>query len=268
MVLRDAREFDSRKPCVALDRFASPGRARGGSAVMRSLLLLLVLPPACSTPEPADPSRAWSRALECCRDGDSEGAVAALRVALGTGSASVQSALLEPAFARNGLRDRPDFRDAIHEGAQVQRVTRLTLAPDDEPGEWIEIEGRTVDAAGRPVPGAVVRLFVTDAEGRYHPTIPGERVPRLFGTLVTDEQGHFGFRTVRPGPYPGTRNARHVHVAASRGALRLAVPHYAVFDDDPLLAEPQNAEQRGEAVRIRMRVEGGRAMGALDLPLR
>ena len=74
--------------------------------------------------------------------------------------------------------------------------------------------------------------------------------------------------TVPPGPYPGTRNAIHLHVQARKHALRLATPGYVVFDDDPLLAEPQNAEPRGEALAIAMRSEAGRAVGELTLPLR
>jgi len=211
-------------------------------------------------------SEAYGEAVAACRAGDEDAALRALRSALAADPAVCQRALLEPAFEA-GLRDHPAFRDAVAAAAVAHGVSRLVLAGPEEPGEWIEVDGRTIDAAGAPVAGAVVRLFAADAEGRYHPVLEGERVPRIFGTVVSDEKGRFGFRTVRPGPYPGTRNARHVHVAARAGELRLAAPGYVVFDDDPLLAEPQNAEQRGEALRIRMPADGS-ARGTLDLPLR
>ena len=111
-------------------------------------------------------------------------------------------------------------------------------------------------------------MYATAADGRYHPEIEGERQARIFGTLVSDVDGRFTFRTVRPEPYPGTRTARHVHVTARASDLRLAKPQYAVFDDDPLLEEPQNEEQRGEAIRIEMQVVDGQARGTLVLPMR
>lgn len=227
---------------------------------------------ACSAaPGPGPDEGAFERAVERCAAGDDEGALAALRLALGGQPDACQRALLEPTFARSGLRDLAAFRKVLEEGVIAQRVSRLVLAPADEPGEWIEVSGRLVNSAGEPVAGGVVSVFATDSEGRYHPTIAGERVPRLFATLVSDDAGWFEFRTVRPGPYPGTRNARHVHVSARAGDLRMAAPGYAVFDDDPLLMEPQNAEQRGEAVRIEVRAGAGfagAAHGTLTLTMR
>ncbi|MDX1440554.1 MAG: hypothetical protein R3284_11700, partial [Rubricoccaceae bacterium] len=72
------------------------------------------------------------------------------------------------------------------------------------------------------------------------------------------------------GSYPGTRNVRHVHIAVRSpdGEMRLAAPGYVVFSDDPLLSEPQNAEPRGEALRIEMESTEEGARGTLVLPLR
>lgn len=236
----------------------------------RSLLLAAALSLSCTTAvaSPADEEDAWARAVTACGAGDEAGAISALEVALTEDPQAVQRALLEPAFDA-GLRDRPAFRSLVDEAAVAHRISRLTLVGPEETGEWIEVEGRTLGPDGKPVAGAVVRLFATDAEGRYHPVLQGERTPRIFGTVVSDREGHFAFRTVRPGPYPGTRSPRHVHVGVRAEGLRLAVPGYVVFDDDPLLDEPQNAEPRAEAVRIRMRVDAeGVARGTLELPLR
>jgi protocatechuate 3,4-dioxygenase beta subunit len=209
---------------------------------------------------------AFARAVALCREDRPDDALDALRTALEADPDACQRALLEPAF-HAGLRDRPAFRSMVNDAALRHSIDDLTLVSRDEPGEWIEIEGRTVDRSGAPVPGAVVRVFSTDASGRYHPQIDGERTPRIFGTLVANAEGRFAFRIVRPGPYPGTRNARHIHISARAGNLRLAAPQYAVFDDDPLLQEPQNAEQRGEAIRIHMRKTDGHPRGTIQLPL-
>lgn len=223
---------------------------------------------ACSAPVPHPPAEgAFERAVTASRSGDDTAALAALRTALAADPGAYQRALLERTFDA-GLRDRPEFRAAVHDAATTHRVSSVTLVPEQEPGEWIEVEGRVIDAEGRPVAGAIVRVYATGADGRYHPTLEGDRLPRIFGTLVADDSGRFTFRTVRPGPYPGTRDARHVHISARAGALRLARPQYAVFDDDPLLLEPQNEEQRGEAIRIAMSAGDGRARGRIELPMR
>ena len=220
----------------------------------------------CASPQEKSAASPFDLAVERCRSNDEDGALAALAEALEAEPGAVQRALLEPAF--RDLRDSPRFRNTVHDAAVRHRVSRLALVPEDEPGEWIDVEGRLVDASGAPVPGGIVQLFATDDQGRYHPRIEGEQLARIFGTLVADREGRFSFASVRPGPYPGTRNARHVHISARAGDLRLACPAYAVFDDDPLLAEPQNAEQRGEAVKIQMRAVDGQQRGTLVLPMR
>ncbi|MEQ1903592.1 MAG: hypothetical protein ABL888_05370 [Pirellulaceae bacterium] len=195
-------------------------------------------------------------------------ALEALGRALAAEADAVQSALLDP--ANDWLRDDPSFRRAIREASVKHKISQLTLARPEEPGEWLEIEGEVIDADKKPIAGAVVDVFGTDEKGNYHPTIEGESTPRLFGVLVADDEGKFSFRTIRPGPYPGTRNARHFHIWATAAGKRMAVPHYAVLSDDPLLDEPQNAEQRGEAIRVIMQPKraDGVATGKVVLPMR
>lgn len=243
-------------------------RILGGLALVLALGTPACSAPACSASEtPPATTGDLGRVAELREAGDQAGALTALRAWLESDADACQRALLEPSFA-DGFRDRPEFRQAIHDAALRHGTSKLQLVGRDEPGEWLEITARVVDGEERPVPGATVRVFATDAAGRYHPEIEGERTPRIFGTLVSDDRGEVRFSTVRPGSYPGTRNVRHVHVSVRADDRRLAAPQYAVFDDDPLLEEPQNAEPRGEALRIRMRDEGGRRLGELTLPVR
>ncbi len=242
-------------------------RSRSRNTVTANLLLsiLIVVVGACSGPSeppvdsgasPGGAARAYDLAVERCRSGDDPGAIVALREALESDPALFQRALLEPAF-HSGLRDGRECRELLREACIASAPRSLRLVSRDEPGEWITIEGRVVDEDGSAVPGAWVSVFATDAEGRYHPEIEGERVPRIFGMVVSDAEGTFALETVRPGPYPGTRNPRHIHVGVRQGDRRLASPGYAVFDDDPLLFEPGNEEPRGEAVRIAMQGSTG-----------
>lgn len=192
-----------------------------------------------------------------------------LRVAIEQDPGAYQQVLVDSTLTAS-IRDSEQFRDLMHESAIRHRISTLTLVPDNEPGERILVEGQVIDPSGAPAAEAIVRLFATDAEGLYHPTISGEELPRIFGTVVTDSLGQFSIETVRPGSYPGTQNVRHIHVSvrSADGTMRLAAPGYVVFDDDPLLFEPYNAEPRGEAIRISMQEGERMPTGTLVLPLR
>lgn len=88
-----------------------------------------------------------------------------------------------------------------------------TLAGADEPGVRLNVHGYVMDAAGRPIAGATVKAHHADARGLYH--LPGMREPRLRGTVVTDARGRFELHTIRPGSYPGTNEAGHIHFEVS-----------------------------------------------------
>jgi len=87
------------------------------------------------------------------------------------------------------------------------------IAPESEPGEPIEVSG-VVYRPDRRTPAAGICLFAyhTDAQGDYnHPNSPFK--PRLYAWVRTDAQGRYGFRTIKPGPYPAHDTPRHIHVS-------------------------------------------------------
>lgn len=79
----------------------------------------------------------------------------------------------------------------------------IRLAPRNEPGERIVIEGRVVGRDGRPLPGIKIYAYHADARGLYTPVAPGRGVgneadPRLCGVLRTNAGGFYRIDTVRP----------------------------------------------------------------------
>ena len=81
-------------------------------------------------------------------------------------------------------------------------------------GEITHLQGRVLDANGRPLQGVRVEIWQCDANGHYHH--PADRAsadadPNFqgFGHYVTDTDGSYGFRTIKPVPYPG--RTPHVH---------------------------------------------------------
>ena len=122
----------------------------------------------------------------------------------------------------------------------------LTLVTASEAGERLTVHGQVVDSSGNPISGAQLRVYQTDASGRYtRERAMDEAHARLSGSLRSDARGRFELRTIRPGGYPqavrlGDKERKipaHIHVdvtAAGHASHKLQV----VFADDPLLADP------------------------------
>ncbi|MEO8428189.1 MAG: hypothetical protein ABI651_13850 [Verrucomicrobiota bacterium] len=67
--------------------------------------------------------------------------------------------------------------------------------------------GRVLDIKGEPVKGARVEIWQANAHGRYvHPldSNPAPLDPNFQGSAVqaTDKEGHYRFKTIKPGAYP------------------------------------------------------------------
>jgi protocatechuate 3,4-dioxygenase beta subunit len=119
------------------------------------------------------------------------------------------------------------------------------IAPENEPGEALEIVG-TVFRPGRKTPAAGIVLFAyhTDQHGQYNtPNSPFR--PRLYNWIRTDAQGRYGFRTIKPAPYPDHSTPSHIHVSLFGDG----VPEYWVddywFAGDPLITAKERAGLTG-----------------------
>jgi len=119
------------------------------------------------------------------------------------------------------------------------------LAAPDVSGEKIAIQGSMVDADQKPVPDAVVEIWQANAHGKYaHPEDtqdkPIEEGFKGYGRALTDENGRFGFTTVKPGRVPGPdgkEQAPHIDVSVFvRGLLRRLVTRI-YFANDPANGE-------------------------------
>src|SRR5438105_10929331 len=100
------------------------------------------------------------------------------------------------------------------------------------------LAGRVLDPDGRPVPGARVEIWQCDANGRYHYVRDDHAGPPLdekfqgYGQTMTDGNGGYRFRTIRPVAYPG--RTPHIYFAVScPGFPRLTTQMYVA-------GEPQN----------------------------
>jgi protocatechuate 3,4-dioxygenase beta subunit len=113
-------------------------------------------------------------------------------------------------------------------------------------GERIIVAGRVTDGAGRPVAHHMVEVWQANAGGRYR-----HRNDRYIapidpnfggcGRMLTDENGYYIYRTIKPGPYPWRNQINelrpaHIHYAISGSAWAQRLITQMYFEGDPLNA--------------------------------
>ncbi len=136
------------------------------------------------------------------------------------------------------------------------------LVAPDHPSA-IRIEGTVYDGAGEVVPDAMLEVWQADADGRYAHSEYGFSG---FGRFGTDDEGHYEFVTIKPGPVPGLDGqplqAPHIWVSVfARGLLRrLATRVYFPEEEeanasDPVLASIDDPDLRSTLVARAM--DGG-----------
>ena len=128
------------------------------------------------------------------------------------------------------------------EAAELSWKTVLTNA--GEPGTPMVVAGRILAADGRtPVSGITLHVYHTDARGLYSEKDGngGPPDPRIKGSVKTDKDGRYEFRSIRPASYPGTNNPQHIHAKVyGAGYAERWIPEYW-FDDDPLITAAMHA---------------------------
>ena len=112
-------------------------------------------------------------------------------------------------------------------------------------GQRIIVRGRVVDERGKGVAGALLEFWQANAGGRYRHKREGYLAaldPNFggCGRTITDDDGYYRFRTVKPGAYPwpnGVNDWRPAHIHFSvfgHGfAQRLITQMY--FEGDPMI---------------------------------
>ncbi|WP_434052796.1 MAG: protocatechuate 3,4-dioxygenase subunit beta [Roseibium sp.] len=112
-------------------------------------------------------------------------------------------------------------------------------------GERIILHGRVLDENARPVPNTLVEIWQANAGGRYRhrkDTYLAPIDPNFggCGRTLTDDNGYYYFRTVKPGAYPWRNRVNnwrpaHVHVSIFGSAFCQRLITQCYFEGDPLI---------------------------------
>src|SRR5262245_63236992 len=94
-------------------------------------------------------------------------------------------------------------------------------------GEIAHFTGRLFAENGAPVRNAFIEIWQSDVNGSYiHTQGRNDKVDANFqgyGRFLTDAEGRYYFRTIKPVPYTlqGQFRAPHIHVAVSKAGKRI-----------------------------------------------
>jgi protocatechuate 3,4-dioxygenase beta subunit len=124
-------------------------------------------------------------------------------------------------------------------------LTQPPGRPGRANGEVLLVKGRVLTPMGRPVAGARIEVWQANSAGRYrHPSDttsePLDANFDGFTVLMTDQEGGYSFRTIKPGGYRtphGDLRPPHIHFLVDSGADRLITQMY-------FAGEPGNTTDR------------------------
>ena len=123
----------------------------------------------------------------------------------------------------------------VAEPASVDARWQITITSKEEPGEPLIVSGTVYGPDGvTPLKGISVYVYHTDITGHYTPGGRDSSNPRLKGTMRTNDQGKYEFRTIKPGPYPNARIPAHIHYVVSGDGYKEKV-FEIVFEGDPFI---------------------------------
>ena len=112
-------------------------------------------------------------------------------------------------------------------------------------GEKIIVHGRVSDENARPVPNTLVEIWQANASGKYrhrNDRFAAPLDPNFggCGRTLSDENGYYFFRTIRPGayPWPNTTDSwrpAHIHFSIFGTSFSQRLITQLYFPNDPLI---------------------------------
>jgi protocatechuate 3,4-dioxygenase beta subunit len=113
-------------------------------------------------------------------------------------------------------------------------------------GTPVKLNGMVLDRRGKPIQGALLDFWHSDADGQYD--FNGFRCR---GHQFSDADGRYTLETVVPGLYPGRTRHYHVRLQAAHGPIlstQLYFPGEARNSDDPLFKRDLLLKMRASGV--------------------
>ncbi len=131
-------------------------------------------------------------------------------------------------------------------GPEDADLTRNSRVNGEPLGERIIVAGQVVDENDRPIPNTLIEIWQANSAGRYVHDVDQHDAPLDpnflgAGRCVTDADGRYEFRTIKPGAYPWRNHdnawrPNHIHLSLFGPTLATRLVTQMYFPGDPLFA--------------------------------
>lgn len=123
---------------------------------------------------------------------------------------------------------------------------KTVLSKDADKGDKMLISGIVYQPDGKkPAPNVLIYLYHTDTEGVYGRRNDEHNHGRYRGWMLTDANGKYEFRTIKPAPYPERKFAAHIHFTLTTQTMREDWIDSILFEGDRLIS-PRERETAGK----------------------
>jgi len=167
---------------------------------------------------------------------------------------------------------------------QDNDLTRVGDRSGKPTGQIVYVMGQVRDQHCRPIEGAMVEIWQASENGRYsHPRDRDNRAPldpnfQYWGKNITDKDGRYLFKTIKPGSYQAGRNwtrPPHIHFKVSHGHVRPFITQMYFVGDafqaaDHILNDVPSNERERVIVQLELPgadYESDARLGRFDLTL-
>jgi protocatechuate 3,4-dioxygenase beta subunit len=144
--------------------------------------------------------------------------------------------------------------DWVYDGMPGTLAANARIAPANQAGDAMVIEGLVTTPRGAPAGNVIVYAYHTDKTGIYPQA--GNRHGTLRGWAKTDASGRYRFDTIRPGAYPSRNVAEHVHMHVIEPGTGTYYIDNLEFEDDPLNSRRRGEERGGPGLMLPVRRDG------------
>ena len=139
----------------------------------------------------------------------------------------------------------PVFGHAMLGELDNDLIHNFARAGESAIGERIIVHGRVLDERGKGVPGVLLEFWQANAGGRYRHKKDGYLAPLDpnfggCGRTITDADGAYCFRTIKPGAYPWPNRVNdwrpaHIHFSVFGHAFAQRLVTQMYFEGDPMI---------------------------------
>ncbi len=152
--------------------------------------------------------------------------------AIGTLCFAAMAKPLSAAEATPRATEGPFYPTPAMRGADVDNdLVKVIGAVREAGGEVITLKGRVLNKQGAPLANMRVEIWQCDMNGKYLHTGDRQNVEfdtgfQGFGHDITNEDGQFVFRTIKPVTYPG--RTPHIHAKVFEGSKEVLTTQFYI----------------------------------------